>query len=88
MCNVKDQMSLKSPRLIYYLTLSGKIVATAMDKELNTRKKFPFGSPRTHKTPANQFLELLCALAFATAKRSRPRIEYAQRANVTGSTIM
>ena len=37
---VKDQRSLKSPRkqLICYLTLSGKIAATAMDKELNTRQ--------------------------------------------------
>ena len=37
---VKDQRSLKSPRkrLIPYLTLSGKIAATAMDKELNTRQ--------------------------------------------------
>ena len=38
---VKDQRSLKSPRkrLICYLTLSGKIAATAMDKELNTRQE-------------------------------------------------
>ena len=37
---VKDQRSLKSPRkwLISYLTLSDKIAATAMDKELNTRQ--------------------------------------------------
>ena len=37
---VKDQRSLKSPRkrLISYLTLSSKIAATAMDKELNTRQ--------------------------------------------------
>ena len=37
---VKDQRSLKLPRkrLISYLTLSGKIAATAMDKELNTRQ--------------------------------------------------
>ena len=38
--SVKDQRSLKSPRkrLICYLTLNGKIAATAMDKELNTRQ--------------------------------------------------
>ena len=38
--SVKDQRSLKLPRkrLISYLTLSGKIAATAMDKELNTRQ--------------------------------------------------
>ena len=37
---VKDQRSLKLPRkwLICYLTLSAKIAATAMDKELNTRQ--------------------------------------------------
>ena len=37
---VNEQMSLKSPRkwLICYLTLNGKIAATAMDKELNTRQ--------------------------------------------------
>ena len=37
---VKDQRSLKLPRklLISYLTMSGKIVVTAMDKELNTRQ--------------------------------------------------
>ena len=37
---VKDQRSLKSLRkwLICYLTLSGKISATAMDKQLNTRQ--------------------------------------------------
>ena len=37
---VKDQSSLKLPRkrLICYLTQSGKIAATAMDKELNTRQ--------------------------------------------------
>ena len=37
---VKDQRSLKLPRkqLISYLTLNGKIAATAMDKELNTRQ--------------------------------------------------
>ena len=37
---VKDQSSLKLPRkrLICCLTQSGKIAATAMDKELNTRQ--------------------------------------------------
>ena len=37
---VKYQRSLKSPRkrLICYVTLSGKIAATAMDTELNTRQ--------------------------------------------------
>ena len=37
---VKDQRSLNSPRkrLISYLTLSVKIAATVMDKELNTRQ--------------------------------------------------
>ena len=40
---VKDQRSLKSPRkrLICYLTLSGKIAATAIEKELNTRQDVP-----------------------------------------------
>ena len=49
---VKDQRSLKSPRkwLISYLILSGKIAATAMDKELNTRQV------RMYKIPANRFL--------------------------------
>ena len=39
---VEDQRSLKSlkKRLISYLTLSGKVSATAMDKELNMRKNF------------------------------------------------
>ena len=37
---VMDQKSLTSPkkRLICYLSLCGKIAATAMDKELNTRQ--------------------------------------------------
>ena len=37
---VKDQWSLKSPRqrVISYLSLSGQIAATAMDRELNTRQ--------------------------------------------------
>ena len=61
---VKDQRSLKMPRkwLICYLTLSGKLAATAMDKELNTRQdvqyetRCPSGSVRMYKTPANRFL--------------------------------
>ena len=54
---VKDQMSLKLPRkwLICYLTLSGKIAATAMDKELNTRQGVllvPLGRTKLQLVPS------------------------------------
>ena len=61
---VKDQRSLKLPRkwLICYLTLSSKIAATAMGKELNTKHR-PVKDQRSLKLPRKW---LICYLTLSS----------------------
>ena len=90
---VKDQRSLKSPRkrLISYLTLSGKIAATAMDKELNTRQDdllVPLGRTKLQLTGSfwiTTVLRFSILLPLSTPGPNGQKIEYTQRTNVTGS---